>query len=299
MNEHSKRVFNRNVISSTHINLFFGAGVNGKAFPQLDKFKVTLSKIEELGGDITKGLENGIDTIVAEDKRIQIKKVFIKEFKSFYNNVLENGSLKDLDSLKNLENLLRKIYSVVHESQNRYPSMKQINIYTLNYDDIVERILSGLGYFYNAISASNIEAKAALMDVIGYDYKTKKYIPSFMVSKLHGDIDKPIIPGKEKYQDMLNEDYFEIAFNMKEQLCKPYSILIVIGYSGRDQHINKILLDCLNTGLTIYWFKYGEEDFIPFSDCPQIIIREQDDYNTLVDTTKICCEDLEYAWVEM
>ena len=78
-----------------------------------------------------------------------------------------------------------------------------------------------------------------------------------------------------------------------------YSILIVIGYSGRDQHINKILLDCLNTGLTIYWFKYGEEDFIPFSDCPQIIIREQDDYNTLVDTTKICCEDLEYAWVEM
>ena len=40
-------------------------------------------------------------------------------------------------------------------------------------------------------------------------------------------------------------------------------------------------------------------DFIPFSDCPQIIIREQDDYNTLVDTTKICCEDLEYAWVEM
>ena len=111
--------------------------------------------------------------------------------------------------------------------------MKQINIYTLNYDEIVENALKKLGYFFNSISASETATKASLIDVIGYDYKVGKYIPSFMVSKIHGDKTKPIIPGKEKFLDMLNEDYFEIAFNMKEQLCKPNSILIVIGYSGR------------------------------------------------------------------
>ena len=66
------------------------------------------------------------------------------------------------------------------------------------------------------------------MNVIGLDYVTRKYIPSFMISKLHGNIQKPIIPGKAKYRDMLNEDYFEIAFNMKEKLCRNNSILIVI-----------------------------------------------------------------------
>lgn len=138
--------------------------------------------------------------------------------------------------------------------------MKQINIYTLNYDTIIENILEKLGYLYNAISASNNSSKAGLIDVIGYDYNIKRYIPTFMISKLHGDIEKPIIPGKAKYKEILNEDYFEVAFNMKEQLCRPNSILIIIGYSGRDKHINKILEDCLNAGLTIYWYKYSESD---------------------------------------
>ena len=38
---------------------------------------------------------------------------------------------KDM-SLINLEKMLRKTYLLVNESQNRNPSMKQINIFTLN-----------------------------------------------------------------------------------------------------------------------------------------------------------------------
>ena len=48
---------------------------------------------------------------------------------------------KDM-SLINLEKMLRKTYLLVNESQNRNPSMKQINIFTLNYDQIVEKTLS-------------------------------------------------------------------------------------------------------------------------------------------------------------
>lgn len=286
--------FDINVLSSSHINFLFGAGVNGKAFPQLKSFTDTLSKIEELGGNIENGFESGIDSLSSNAHKKIVKDVFIKEFMEADAKMNEKFG-KDM-SLINLEKMLRKTYLLVNESQNRNPSMKQINIFTLNYDQIVEKTLSGLGYFFSEISATNTTTRAMLLDVIGYNFNVKKYVPTFMVSKLHGDIDNPIIPGKSKYQEMLNEDYFEIAFNMKEKLCRQNSILIVIGYSGRDEHINKILKDCLNAGLTIYWYKFAQMDIVPFEENTQIIVRQQENYSNPQDTTANCYRDMEQVW---
>ena len=286
--------FDTNILSSSHINFLFGAGVNGKAFPQLKSFTDTLSKIEELGGNIESGLESGIDSLSSSAHKKIVKDVFIKEFMEADAKMNEKFG-KDMSLIK-LEKMLRKTYLLVNESQNRNPSMKQINIFTLNYDQIVEKTLSGLGYFFSEISASNTTTRAMLLDVIGYNFNVKKYVPTFMVSKLHGDIDNPIIPGKSKYQEMLNEDYFEIAFNMKEKLCRQNSILIVIGYSGRDEHINKILKDCLNAGLTIYWYKFAQMDIVPFEENNQIIVRQQEDYSNPQDTTANCYRDMEQVW---
>lgn len=286
--------FDTNILSSSHINFLFGAGVNGKAFPQLKSFTDTLSKIEELGGNIESGLESGIDSLSSSAHKKIVKDVFIKEFMEADAKMNEKFG-KDM-SLINLEKMLRKTYLLVNESQNRNPSMKQINIFTLNYDQIVEKTLSSLGYFFSEISASNTTTRAMLLDVIGYNFNVKKYVPTFMVSKLHGDIDNLIIPGKSKYQEMLNEDYFEIAFNMKEKLCRQNSILIVIGYSGRDEHINKILKDCLNAGLTIYWYKFAQMDIVPFEENTQIIVRQQEDYSNPQDTTANCYRDMEQVW---
>ena len=274
----------------------FGAGVNGNALPQLEAFKETLSLIKKYGGDISQGLEVGIDSLQKNEDRLLVKEAFISEFQHFHQEAITSWTKNT--SICNLISLLRKVHSVVHEAQNRNPDMKQINIYTLNYDDIVEKALQQLGYFYNSISASETDTKASLLNAIGYDYKVGKYIPSFMVSKIHGDMKKPIIPGKTKYLDMLNEDYFEIAFNMKEQLCKPNSILIVIGYSGRDNHVNKILQDCLNAGLTMFWYKYSDKDNPPFTPGAQVKVKNQEDYKIPVDTTKLCYEDLEKVWEE-
>ena len=286
--------FDINVLSSSHINFLFGAGVNGKAFPQLKSFTDTLSKIEELGGNIENGLESGIDSLDSNEHKKIVKDVFIKEFMEADAKMNEKFG-KDM-SLVNLEKMLRKTYLLVNESQNRNPSMKQINIFTLNYDQIVEKTLSSLGYFFSEISASNTTTRAMLLDVIGYNFNVKKYVPTFMVSKLHGDIDNPIIPGKSKYQEMLNEDYFEIAFNMKEKLCRQNSMLIVIGYSGRDEHINKILKDCLNAGLTIYCYKFAQMDIVPFEENNQIIVRQQEDYSNPQDATANCYRDMEQVW---
>lgn len=298
MDYSDKNVLEKNVLSSTHISFLFGAGVNGSALPQLKDFTDTLLEVKNLGGDISEGLEHGIDDIETDEEREQIKEVFIREFKKYHKEAVKASSLKSNKSIKNIRSLIKKTYLLVNESQNRNPSMKQINIYTLNYDRLIETIISKLGYMYNTISASDNGTKAGLMDVIGFNYKVRKYIPTFMVSKLHGDINKPIIPGKSKYVDILSEDYFEVAFNMKEQLCRPNSILIVIGYSGKDNHINKILEDCLNAGLTIYWYKYSEDDEIPFENNTNVIIRDQDDYDDKQDTTLVCYRDMEKAWAE-
>lgn len=72
-----------------------------------------------------------------------VKDVFIKEFMEADAKMNEKFG-KDM-SLINLEKMLRKTYLLVNESQNRNPSMKQINIFTLNYDQIVEKTLSGFG----------------------------------------------------------------------------------------------------------------------------------------------------------
>lgn len=288
----------KNTLASVHINFLFGAGVNGTAFPQLSSFSNTLAKIVELGGNVDEGLECGIDSIDSSNSRKIIKEAFIEEFMVANGKVNELLKEKRNVSLQNLEKLFRKTYTLVQEAQNRNPSMKQINIYTLNYDQIVERILGSLGYFFNEISASNTSTMATFLDVIGYNYNVKKYIPSFMISKLHGDIDNPIIPSKSKYQEVLNENYFEIAFNMKEKLCRQNSILIVIGYSGKDNHINKILQECINAGLILYWYKYSKDDYIPFEPSAQVIINDQEDYENRKDSTERCFCDMERAWEE-
>lgn len=288
----------KNILASVHINFLFGAGVNGRALPQLKDFVKTAKALEEKGYNTAGGLEAAIDTISDEDDRNEIKETFIEEFSEFHNKAIDEKVFSNNSSIKNIKNMLRKTYSIVHDTQNRNPSMKQINIYTLNYDSIIEKSLTELGYLFNEISASNTATKAGVLKVIGYDYNTKKYIPTFMISKLHGDIDNPIIPGKAKYKEMLNENYFEVAFNMKEQLCRQNSILIVIGYSGNDKHINKILEECINAGLTIYWYKFSDGDLVPFEAGNQLRIREQDDQDNKQDSTKNCYEDMEKAWGE-
>ena len=74
-----------------------------------------------------------------------------------------------------------------------------------------------LATFTNSVSASNSSSKTFLKDIIGYDYVSKRYIPSFMINALHGDIDRPIIPGKKKYEEIhCLLIIFVVAFQMKK-----------------------------------------------------------------------------------
>ena len=284
----------RSILSSTYINFLFGAGVNSVALPQLYGFNKTIEQIKNCGGDCTNGLEAGIDSINDPVKREAVKKAFMAEFKYFHSVVNY-----DSEPIHHIEKMLRITYQFAKVAQNRNPGMKQINIYTLNYDEIMEHVLSSLGYLYHQVSSSNTDRMSSLMNIIGYDYITKKYVPSFMISKLHGGIDNPIIPGKFKYHDVLTAEYFEIAFNMKQHLLRPNSILFVLGYSRGDEHINEIIRDCINSGLTVYWYRYNDTEKLPkIFDPESIIVIDQPDPDKKQDATLIYYQNVKKAWEE-
>ena len=80
----------------------------------------------------------------------------------------------------------------------------------------------------------------------------------------------------------------QCLFKMKEKLSRENSVLIVVGYSGNDEHINKILKDCISSGLTIYWFKFKKEDYVPENMVDSISIIENEEG---IDTTLKCDDD--------
>lgn len=275
----------KNLISSSHINFLFGAGVNGQAFPQLKGFVKSLKLLSQKLGHEVEDFEGGVNELSKKDRE-EVYGKFKEEFQNFDKNIDFTNS-----SLENLKVLFKEIFEIVEQSENRQKDMKQINVYTLNYDTIPDRLLTSLGFTNNSVSANTINTNLQFLDMVSYNLKLKKFVPTFVISRLHGDINQPVFPGNNKYEESLASEHFEITYKMKEQLCKYNSVLFVIGYSCNDEHINKILKDCMNHGLVIYWFKYDETNKVLETDFQnQLCIIEQKDSNKPEDTTKRCAD---------
>lgn len=282
--------FDGKLFGSCHINLFFGAGVNGKAFPQLSQFTETCKALEKELGRKVENYESDLNEL-SSAKIKTINKKFRNEFEKFSKEIDRNHN-----DILDIEDLFIKVNKLVVETENRTLTSKQVNVYTLNYDDIVEKVVEKIGLLNNVVSSSNISNHNKFFNLVGYDYGLKRYIPTYLISKIHGDITNPILPGANKYEEVLAANKFEILFKMKSQLSRINSILIVIGYSGKDEHINKLLSDCVTSGLTVFWFKYKESDYVPETLIEKIFIIEQKDQSNRINTTKICSEMIGELW---
>lgn len=279
------------ILSSSHINFMLGAGVNGTTLPQMKDMIKTRTLLEKHLERPIYNFESDLNEITSKTKQVQIMKSFIGELKDSIEKV-DNQS-KDI---KDIENLLQSVNNLVIQTENRNITMKQVNIYTTNYDSIVEDCLDRNGLLYNVISSSNYSNHDKFFEMIGYDYRKKKYVPTYLVSKIHGDLSDPILPNINKYDDTLQSKRFEILFNMRAQLSRPNSVLFVIGYSGGDKHINSIIHDCLSFGLTVYWFKYDNDDRLPFDLEDKVIIVQQKNNLEKANTTLNCKEVIDGLW---
>ncbi len=279
--------FDSKILSSSHINFLFGAGVNGLAFPQLDSYEETVKLIKKYVEDY-KGFEDSVNKLESSQKK-EVNDSFKKEYYQFKEKIDDNH-----EAIRDIRELFTSINKLVDLSENRTKTTKQVSIYTLNYDTIVEDNIDKLGYLVNKVSFSNYLNHDKFFNLVGYNYKYQKFMPTYLILKLHGDIENPIYPGQAKYEEAMAAKRFELFFTMKEKLSRFNSVLFVIGYSGRDEHVNEILQDCVASGLTIYWFKFKENDLIPSSLADRVFAIENPKPNQ--DTTKTCADMINALW---
>lgn len=258
----------RKILGSCNINFLFGAGVNGRAFPFFAQFEKTISKMNELGlpGDNIEGVLQGCDD---EDKRNEVLNAFVEEFNS-KDYELENGSLV------NLRNLLTETREAVGMAENRHPESKRINIFTLNYDRIVEELLETCGFFNYVLKQ---ETKSFLpFNVVGYNTETRAFIPTYAIYKLHGSVGPDrrlkaegiVFPGQDKLGSIIS-NFYETLFAMKGELLRRNAALVVIGYSWSDEHINDVIDSAIENGLTVIFPRYRKSDIVNLRHADKII----------------------------
>ncbi len=284
----------RKALGSCSVNFLFGAGVNGKAFPYFAQFKKTIDAMNERGLD-----GSNIETALANCADGQIRQEVLNAFVDEYNSH-NNYRLYD-KSLLNLRRMLVGFASVVGRAENRHPETRRLNVFTLNYDRIVEEILEDSGLFSYTLTQDKAKGRLPF-DIVGYNTSTHAFVPTFCVYKLHGSVDTSrtlsanniVFPGQDKLGSILSH-FYETLFAMKGELLKRNSALFVIGYSWADDHVNGIISDAIAGGLTVYWLQYRSEDKLPKQVAGNVIVVPPTDNENPVDATKTLADLLERA----
>lgn len=253
------------ILGSCNINFLFGAGVNGGpngAIPSFDNFANTIAEMQLLGLPTDQGIEHALQECADDGIRQQVLDKFVEEFNGNRNYQLDHSSLI------NLNNLLKAAYKAVSIAENRHPESKRINVFTLNYDCIVEELLDASGFFNYTLKK---ESKTFFpFDVVGYDTAKRTFIPTFVVYKLHGSVNSSrvlqaediVFPGQDKLGSVISS-FYETLFAMKGELLRKNAALFVIGYSWSDEHVNDIIGSAIDNGLTVVFLAYSESDKVP------------------------------------
>jgi len=250
----------RKIVESGYINFLFGAGVNGKAFQNFGsgfpKTKDKLKSKNKAGKSIEDELKELVDTDFDE-----VIETLVSEFN-------EADVDTKSESYENLKGLIQETNKLIDKTENRQAYKMRANIFTLNYDRVVENILDDSGLLYQSITAKKMGFLPG-SDIVGYDPAKKRYVPTYAVFKLHGSVDFKgklhkddiILPSKDKRYDVLSREFFGVLFKMRSELMKRDSVLFIIGYSGADEDVNHIVRESIQSGgLSVYWLKYNKED---------------------------------------
>lgn len=277
------------------------AGLFYNFFKKYPDFKIAGISPEE---KCDKNLETMMDymvsikmsnNLVSVDEDINEKIACVQEF-------LKESIINGQKSA-NVSNLYKSFYLKILQASNDNP----INIFTTNYDQYNEKALDSLGFFYNnGFSGSYlrkfnpnsynymfVENMNLQKDVWG---KLSYY---FNLYKIHGSInwvledeevvEKPvelcdterimIYPTPQKDRSTLMTPYSDLMRSMQQILSKNNSVLITLGYSFSDDHINRIILNSLSNPsfkLIVLGKSENIERLIKMNDKRIIVINSED-----------------------
>lgn len=173
----------KDILASSNINFLFGSGINGKAFPQLNGFKKTNMLLEEKYTGNSTNFEDKLNSLQEEDKKLVVD-MFLEEFNGFIGNINYNHQ-----DIIDIQELFKNIYELIDKKEDRQIESFKCNIFTLNYDDVVENTLENNSYFNKVITVDKF-VRTNIFDMVCFNYKYKRYIPTFIVTKLHGSVTK-------------------------------------------------------------------------------------------------------------
>ncbi len=209
--------------------LFFGAGSSLPSnVPGVDKIKKRIHCT--FGVDESFSLSE-MSSIVEQTRS---RKELITTLRSLFENVSPTGSLLNL------------------------PLYNWKNIYTTNYDDLIEQSYKRKGKNISVISSN-------------FDFTVQKIPETIKLFKIHGTIDKDEIDGIHS-RIVLSENDYDLTFEYREHLYDSLKLdiagsnIVIIGYSLADQHIKEIITKAIDINnkshnpATVYLLLYTPDE---------------------------------------
>jgi len=214
--------------------------------------------------------------------------LIISLINSIKNNDKENSNSKE-KAIASISSFLSSMYIITKRNNKNFYNFKNfiIDIFTTNYDLLIETSLEKNEYFYNDGFEGKIER--ILKPEIYNHYLTAEKNNNlsidlnFNVVKLHGSINwektednikfvdfnqeykwKPFIvePSKTKLTKViLNYNIYMLLQKFKNSLYIKDSFLMIFGTSLGDEHLNQIIFDSIKvTGNYVFYFPYNKDD---------------------------------------
>jgi hypothetical protein len=190
------------------------------------------------------------------------------------------------------KNHLHKLF--IKRLMSRSAKLNRVNVFTLNYDLLIEKSTEELGVpINNGFSGFHYRTFNPSMYHQDYHYNIsdgkRAYAKSLNLYKLHGSLSwkfdhtKPpygiteiqydfsqrinfvpeciIYPVQSKKKHSLDLPYSEMFRQFVESINKSNSTLIIMGYSFGDEHINDLITNALtNPSLNLVIFSYMDEN---------------------------------------
>jgi hypothetical protein len=143
-----------------------------------------------------------------------------------------------------------------------------LEVFTVNYDLLIETALESLGvaYFDGFVGALKARFRTDLVEAA--QSEPDSWLPGFVARlwKLHGSVnwawDTPertdvvrlgspiesgsiaaIYPSETKYEESRRVPFVVLQDHFRRALYVPESLVLVVGYSWRDEHLNELLIE--------------------------------------------------------
>lgn len=295
---------NLHVLMSNGCSMYAGSkAINVEGECADDKKLLREFKFKKIKNKKLESLINNLDS-----ERPEIALDILYEIKSYFENILKHKKacteISEFIS-KYKEAFLKNYVFTIDYSKNEYHNrllkrllsrsskLNKINIFTLNYDVLIEKTAEDMGIvvnngftgFHNRIfNPSSFHLDVHYNNSEG----AKSYSNSINLFKLHGsltwklDDEKPpygiteiqiqkvndekiipdciIYPIQTKKKHSLDLPYSEMFRQFIEFINKPGSTLLVMGYSFLDEHVNDIIANALsNPSFNLIVFSFLEE----------------------------------------